>query len=481
MARQLVVVGAGVGGLSVAVHARLNGWDVLVLEQRDLPGGKAAQLSVGGHTLDPGPSIVILTEVYDQVFRDAGRRREDYLQFEPLDPFTRVYLEGEDAPIDLPAGREACLARLAEVAPQDRDGVRDLLARLDRVAPGLERTVFSGPIDRPWQLADPRFLRVATQFDVRKTYKELVDGFVRSPLLRAFFYGFPSYSGQTYRSKAAGALLIPYFMLDRGVWWPVGGIGAIPRALHRLACELGVEFRFGAKVTGLRRARGRVTAVETEGGPVEADAVACNRDRVSVGAWLGRPLPIRSSSSYWTLHWGLRRRVPGLSHHTLLVPADFEEGFRELYDERRPPARPVVYLNDTSDRGMAPPGETNLFAVLTVPGMEPGLDWDAEGDRLRRATLSALCRAGLEFDEADILFERRQDPGTFAERDGNHLGSLYGPDEEERLWGLLPLRVRDEEVGNLFYVGGSVQPGAGLPMVTLSGRFAAMRMGPGRG
>lgn len=481
--RSAVVIGAGVGGLSAAIHARLRGWDVLVLEAREAAGGKACEMRIGGYRLDPGPSIIILRRVYEQLFREASRTMGDYLRFRELSPISRVFMEGRAQPVDIPSGREEAIRALAEFAPEDAAAVRALLAKLDVAAPLVEETIFRGPIDQPWQLAHPKLLRMGALFDLRKSYKELVDSWFRSPVLRAFFYGFPSYSGQGYDSKAAGALLIPYLMLSEGVFWPEtadgqGGVSAIPRALERLARELGVEFRFGAKVTGLETDGDRVRAVRVGDERIGADAVLCNLDRQTAGRWLGR-IPLTSPGpSYFTLHWGVRRSFLELRHHTLLIPRDFEQGFERLYRLRRPPVRPIVYLNETT--GMtpsdAPEGCTNLFAVVTVPGCEPDLDWSAEAVRLAGAVRDEMRGFNFDWTPEEQEFERMQSPPTFAQRDGNHLGSLYGPHEAHRLWGMLPLRNCDERFRNLAYCGGSVQPGAGLPMVTLSGRFAAAKV-----
>lgn len=479
MPRQAIVVGAGLGGLSAAARLSAQGWQVLVLEQRETSGGKAAAVDQSGYRLDPGPSIVILPEVYERLFQACGRTMQGRLAFERLDPVTRVYWEPHPGPIDLPASADECVRVLGEVAPGDADSLLDLLRRLDSVAAGVERAIFERPIHRPWQLLNPDLARVASAFDVRKTYRQLVDGFFQSPLLRAFFYGFPSYNGQTYDSKAAGALLIPYYMFRRGVWWPVGGVGAISQAVEGLARELGAEFRHSCRVTGLLTNRGRVRGVQTTEGAIEADAVVCNVDRLTVAGWLGRATEARPSLSYFTLHWGVRRRLTGLGHHTLWVPERFEPGFEELYRGRRAPTEPVVYFNDTTRHSTAPEGCTNLFAVVTTPACEPGLDWDAEGDRLQSAVRTALDKSGCGFADSEVDFVRRQDPRTFRDRDGNYHGTLYGPEESARLWGLLPLRVTDERVKGLYYVGGSVQPGAGMPMVTLGGKFVADLMGEG--
>ncbi|AIE86942.1 phytoene desaturase family protein [Fimbriimonas ginsengisoli] len=473
MRKQVVVVGGGQGGLSAAIYARLRGHDVMLLERSGVLGGKAAGIELSGYRLDPGPSIVILPRIYEQVFQDAGRNMADYLRFQRLDPISRVCFEGQPA-LDLPAGRAEIERLVREIAPGDAPNFTRLMANLDHVTPHIDRSIFAHPYDRPWQLADPHLVAFAMRFDLRATYKELVDGWFQSPLLRAFFYGFPSYGGQTYDSKAPGALMIPYLMLQEGVFYPEGGVSAIPAAFERLARELGVEFRTSANVTKLKMDGPRLGGVHLESGEVvAADAVISNVDRSTTREWLGDIDRRPPSLSYFTVHLGVRRRLPGLRHHTLLIPSDFERGFETLYRHRQFPEPPIVYLNDTTstDASTAHPGCTNLFAVVTSPAEEDHLDW--AGD-YRSRVIATLARFGIVIDEAEIDFERTQTPTYFREMHGNYRGSLYGVDEKSRLFGgLFPLRNRDEQIDNLFYCGGSVQPGAGLPMVTLSGRFAA--------
>ena len=457
-----------------AIYARLRGADVRVLEQHDVVGGKAAGIEQAGYRLDPGPSIIILKRIYEQVFRDANRSMTDYLTFQRLDPISRVIFGGEV--LDLPADRSECERLVDAIDPRDGVAFRQLMAKLAAVAPHIDRSVFDHPYHRSIQLADPHLIATAIRFDVRKTYRELVDGMFRSPLLRSFFYGFPSYGGQTYDSKAPGALMIPYLMIEEGVYYPDGGVAAIPAAFRKLAVELGVEFQTGARVVGLETDGRRVTAVQTDDGTRHiADQIVANIDRLTAEKWLGRTSSPVPSLSYFTVHWGVRRRFPRAAHHVLVVPTDFETGFRQLYRERTFPNPPIVYLNVTSeiDPAVAPDGCSNLFAVVTTPAEVPTVDWDRSPEMVR-IVRSALAEAGFEFADDEIDFERVQTPRTFAERDGNYRGSLYGPDEAERLFGgLFPLRLIDEEYDNLFYCGGSVQPGAGLPMVTLSGKFAA--------
>lgn len=474
MAKSAVVIGAGQGGLSAAVHLRLKGYDVRLLERHAVCGGKAAQIWQEGFRLDPGPSILILPQIYRDVFARAGRRMEDYLSFSRLDPITRVFFGGEE-PIDLPAGFQPCRDLLKTIAPGDVAGFEALFHKLEKVAPLVQKTVFDHPIEKAWQLADPKFLAIGMNFDVRRSYRELVDGWFASPFLRSFFYGFPSYSGNSYDSKAAGALLIPYYMLVDGVWWVEGGVGAIPAAFERLARELGVEILTGRDVVRYEHAEGCLKAVvDGTGERHEADSFVANIDRSTVRATIFSEPEPKPSYSYFTLHWGLPQRAESLAHHTLLVPEGFASGFEQLYAEERFPENPIVYLNDTTatDPESAPDGGTNLFAVVTAPGDLPTVDYQRRGDEYAERVRRACRRVGIDVDGA--VFEGRQDPIYFRHAHGNSGGSLYGPDERLRAFGgLLPLLPRDPDLKNLVYCGGSVQPGAGLPMVTLSGKFAA--------
>lgn len=466
------------GGLSAAIHAQINGFEVTVVEQQSHVGGKAAGSQESGYSLDLGPSIIILTRLYSDVFRRAGKQLNDYLRFERLDPFSRVYFQAEPF-LDLPDGRDACLDVLRDHFPGDVASLQKLMKQLDKVMGSVDRSIFERPYDQPWKLLDWRLISMARFANPRRTYKQIVDQLFKHPMLRAFFYGFPSYGGQTYDSVAPGAFFIPYLMLTEGVYYPVGGVQAIPKAFRRLAENLGVKFLMDRKVEGLEVASERIKAVNTSSGMIACDAVISNVDRFTTGKWLSRVYDLKPSLSYFTVHWGINRRIPGLSHHTLLIPKDFETGFESLYRRSQFPDSPIVYINAThaTDSEASPPGCSNIFAVVTAPAMEDHLDWKELASSGKERILRTLDLFDLGFTSAEIDFERVQSPQTFATRDGNYLGSLYGPDEKHRLFGMMPNRNWDEQISNLFYCGGSVQPGAGLPMVTLSGKFAAERLG----
>ena len=467
------MIGAGVGGLSAAIHARLLGFDVQVIEKQAHVGGKAAGFESNGYRFDPGPSIIILPQIYEAVFRAAGRQMSDYLVFDRLDPITRVFFR--DQVLDLSSDIVTCVEQIASIEPAAKQFVSNLVHEFDRIRNAIDEAVFEGPITGWASLIKPSFLKIGTSLMAKRTYRQHIDESMKSPLLRAFFYGFPSYSGLDYNTKTLSPLLIPYYMLRDGVFYPRGGVSAIPQALERLALELGVKFTFNAQVNKLTTLDGQ-TLIATDCGDFFANSVISNVDRITCQTWLDRPVHAIPSYSYFTIQWGIKCQYDNLEHHTLIVPDEPFEAFDSMYRLNEFPDSPVIYLNATSktDLSVAPDGATNLFVVVSSPSQVPSCDWNQMTDQAKGKTIGQLKKFGFAPQSEEIEFERIQTPLTFETRDGNYKGSLYGPIEKQRfLGGMFPLSNQDEKDRNLFYCGGSVQPGAGLPMVTLSGKFAA--------
>ncbi|HLO97268.1 MAG TPA: phytoene desaturase family protein [Fimbriimonas sp.] len=470
----MVIIGAGMGGLSAAIYARLAGYDVLVLEKSTKAGGKAAGITIGEYQLDPGPSIIILPKIYEAVFAAAGRRMSDYLTFQPLDVISRVFF-GDNAPLDLPSNAEGCYQILRDINPSDAAALKTLIQKLEKIEPLLDKTIYDHPYIRPSQLLDVNLLKFGMGFSPFKTYKELVDSLFTSPMVKAFFYGFPSYGGQTYTAKSPGAFLIPYYMLTEGVYFPKGGVRQIPIAFQRLAEELGVEFRFGVEVTKFEGDDRKLRALTTSTGErISADAFISNLDRFTFAGMRQQEVIAEPSFSYFTVHRGIKREFSQLQHHNLVLPASFERGFEELYSEGKFPTEPIVYVNSTGglDPEAAPNGSSNIFSVVTSPAKVDGINWPKSQHEYMQRVDRELEKVGIQWTDSEVEFERIQTPEYFESEHGSYRGSLYGLHESERLWGMFPASNKDDQWDNVAYCGGSVQPGAGLPMVTLSGKFA---------
>jgi phytoene desaturase len=470
----VIVVGAGMGGLSAAIHSAVLGKRVLVLEQQPEVGGKACQVKQDGYMFDPGPSIVIMPWIYEQVFKHAGEDMRDHLVFERLDPFFSIRAEGGEM-IEFPADEKAFFSFIENHFPRDIEAFRRILKLGDDIYPTVKETFFAQVYQSVSDLIDPSFLPLLGHTELLQPFKKPVDAWFSDPLLRAFFYSFPTYSGQTYFSRSPGSFLIPYIMIREGVYYPTGGIGAIPRAFVKLAEKKGVEVRTKTKVSAFLTEGNRVTGVKTgEGETVSAQTVISNIDKAATLKMLGRPYPRSTSFSYVSVQMGVRKELPGLHLHQSCIPHEYERPYRDLYEKRIYPRHHVLYLNVPSavDPSFAPAGCANVFAVIPTPAQDPSLDWAVFEKTVVSDVCSELSRYDIHIRQEEIDTVRIQTPRYFEEAHGNYGGSLFGPDEKERpVWGMLPLANTDEMYDNLYYCGGSVQPGAGLPMATLSGKF----------
>lgn len=471
----IAVVGAGIGGLSAAIELAFAGHEVHVFDQQPEVGGKAAAVREAGFTFDPGPSIVILPRVYEALLSKVGETPADWLRFKRLDPITRLIFEGSE-PVDLPSDEGKLFALADDLFPGDAEEVRRLVDGIRPLAPLGEEIFFERTVQSPWQLLNPKMLAFGKTLDVRHSFKEQVDARFKSPVLRALFYGFPSYSGLTYRSKSAAPWFIPYYMIAEGVYFPEGGIHRIPGVLEAVAKKLGVVFHLNTKVRAFTRERNRIIGLDAEGASGQRfDAVVAAVDRLTIGEMLGRTETRAPSLSYSTVQLGLRLPKSGLPCHTLLIDKDFDEGYSSLYETETAANWKVTYVNapDGEDASLSPEGCSQLFLVASSPADNGKVDWKAETSSWRERLKPKLACLGIEFDDGDILVERTQTPPDFEARDGNYRGSLFGLREEHRSMFGLPMNNRDPEFKNLFYCGASVQPGAGMPMACLSGSAAA--------
>ncbi len=474
------VVGAGIGGLSAAIECALNGLEVTVFEAREAAGGKACPIVHQGYTLDPGPSIVILPEIYTDLIQRAGFKPETYLDFIRLETITRIFnqsasKEREPEVFDLPADHSKLLDLARDINPRDATHLEELMAKLNKWAPYIKSKFLLQPVESPLALLDWKLLQFGRELQLGKEFKQIVDGMFQSDVFRALFYGFPSYSGLSYRTKSPSPWFIPYFMLQQGVYVSQGGVASIPNALFQVAQELGVRFEFQNEVVGVASSGSNIVSLQTaQSGMVKVEGVICNQDRGSFAKLLKRNKSSKPSMSYLTLHLGIRNPSFDFATHNLFISSDYKDGFRNLYELQTEANWAVMYLNapHLDNPECSPEGTGQYFFVSPCPAQMPSFDQKKAEETLLETVESRLHRFHIPLDLDRIEVEIKQSPLVFAERDGNEFGSLFGVHESERVMGMLPGN-RDQWIKNLFYVGASVQPGAGMPMACLSGQHGA--------
>jgi phytoene desaturase len=483
---KVVVVGAGVGGLAAAARLAHQGFEVHVFEKTDGPGGRCNRLRVDGFTWDIGPTIVLMPEVFEETFAALGRRIEDYLTLQRCDPNYRVHYRdgsaitftselcamGRELERVEPGSFQRYLSFLSEGRVQYRTSLDHFVGRN-----------YSGLMD----YLSPGVLKKMLQVRAHRRMYSHVGRFFQDERLRAAMTFQTMYLGVSPFASPAVYGLLPFTELAVGIWFPKGGLYAIPQALERLAREEGVHLHYGAPVARILTKDGRTTGVRLEDGTeVEASAVLCNADLPYAYEKLLSPeattLPrkdkLRYTSSGYMLYLGLKRQYPELLHHNVVFGRDYKGSFDAIFERLQVPEDPSFYVNVPSrtDPSLAPPGKDALYVLVPVPHQNPGIDWAQEGPRVRAKVFQRLAELGFPKLEQDIEVERVFTPDDWAGTFNLARGSAFGLAQNFLQIGPFRPANQDPRVRNLFFVGASTQPGTGLPTVLISARLVTERV-----
>ncbi len=490
MGGRAIVIGAGLGGLSAAANLARVGWRVEVLEQGEGPGGKATEVRLGAYRWDAGPSLVTMPRVFRSTFERLGRRLEDYLTLVPLD---RIY--AYFWPDGAALGSYADRARFGDEADRTFGSGSKELTRYLADAARLWRIAGEIFLERPIHEIGswlgfrtlPKILGLPFIDPLRSFHARNAASF-RDPRLVQLFDRYATYNGSNPWRTPATMGIIPHVEYEWGGWTVLEGIHAIPRALERVARELGVEFRYGARVERiLTDGRNAVGAAWVDAGgrrgEVRADAVVSDLDVLATWRELlnapeskaaRRYARLEPSSSGVVFYWGIKRRDGRLGVNNIFFSTDYAAEFRDIFDEGRLPDDPTVYVNITGrvTAGDAPPDGDNWFVLVNAPP-DRGQDWSAELARLRATVIRVLSeRLGWNVGAA-IVEEATLDPARIALRTGGSGGSLYGIASNSPSAAFRRQANRCREVDGLYFCSGSAHPGGGMPLVLLSGRIAA--------
>ncbi len=473
---RVAVVGAGVGGLACAIRLAHAGHRVVVLEQAAAAGGKCARVSRDGFTWDAGPSLLTMPFVFEELFAATGAPLTDELELRRVEPVTR-YRFADGSSVEVSADRRRALEALEAWSP---GAGTDWAAFLGTCAGMWRASVpfLTGPPPWPPRRPRPGEAPPAPADLVRarpwQTLRGLARGHVRDPRLRMVVERFATYAGADPRRAPAALAVAGYVEHAFGAWHVQGGLYAIVEALARRLHERGGTLRLGARVAALDRDGGRVRGVVRDGGErVAADAVVWNGDALSLDALLGRRARRRAprSLSGLALMLGLRDRRPGLVHHEIRFPADYDAEFDAVFAGRAP-ADPTLYLSAScvTDPGAAPDGGENLFVLVNAPARASAPDVDALEARV-------LERLGLS---DRVVVRARRGPADLERETGAVGGAIYGAAPHGRLAPLRRPGPRVPGVRGLLRVGGTVHPGGGLPLVMRGARTVAELLGPAR-
>ena len=481
----VVVIGAGLGGLSAAAHLTASGHRVTIVEREAIPGGRAGMITEAGFRLDNGPTVLTMPGILGDVFRAAGAEMADYVTINKVDPMYRaVFADG--SVLHVRHGREAMteeIRRFANNTEAEAFGrFCDWLERLYRVEMSSFIDVnFDSVLDlvRPWRAG----LELVRLGGFGKLGRK-VASFFRDERLQRIFSFQAMYAGLAPYEALSLYAIITYMDSVEGVFVPAGGMHAMATGLAAAVQQAGVTIRYGAPVASiLRDGTGRVGGVELVGGErVAADAVVCNPDlpvayRTLLDGVEAPRAARRGTYSPSCVLWvaGVKGLVPpGAAHHNIHFGHDWDASFRALIHDgvRMPDPSILVTLHSLDDASLAPAGCSSIYVLEPTPNLDGRVDWARERDRIAESLRARVDSLGYP---TDVVVERFYDPLDW-QAQGMERGTPFALAHTFRQTGPFRPNNIDRQVPGLVFTGSSTLPGVGVPMVLISGKLAAERV-----
>jgi phytoene desaturase len=482
----VVVVGAGLSGLSAAMRLAAAGRQVTVLEREPVPGGRAglvlSDTADGSYRFDTGPTVLTMPDLIADCFDALGERMEDWLDLEPVSPLYRASF-ADASTIDVHADVQAMASEIARVAGDaDAAGFRRYVELVSRLYRYEMRDFIDRNLDSPLDLVSLNLARLAAVGGFRRLAPTVEQYFGDRRIQRLFSFQ-SMYAGVSPYQALALYAVIAYMDSVAGVFFPKGGVHALPSAMAAAGEKHGVRLRYSTTVTRVEHSGGRAVAVHTaDGERIPADVVVLSPDlpvahRDLLGSTPKRLRRLRYSPSCFLLLAGSRARYDHLAHHNLSFGAAWREVFEEIGSGRLMSDPSILVSNPTlSDPGLAPPDRQIYYVLFLTPNLDAPLNWNRLAPRYREHVLATLSARGYPGFADGIEVEHVTTPLDWAER-GMERGSPFaaahtltqtGPFRPGNLWG-----------ENVVLTGSGTQPGVGVPMVLISGRLAAERvLGP---
>ena len=489
---KIAVVGGGLAGCAAAVKLAHAGHEVTLFEKNSHLGGKMNLHREKGYTFDMGPTIITKPDVIDRLFADVGKRRADYFDLVQLDPQWRAFFS-DGSKLDLYSSLTEMVRELQTFAPEEVSNYLEFLSYSHRMNDISDRWFYwksYGSI-RDMMKANPTNLQslgLAMSMDPFSTMHQAVRKHFKDERLAQLFEHFVQYVGSSPFVSPAILCLIAWVQIGLGCWYPMGGTGEIARALAKLAEEFGVEVRFETPIQSIETSNGRIIGVIPENGDLERfDAVVANSDiwRTLEGMLSTHPeakahlykreKQLEPACSGIVLYLGCNRQWDHLAHHDFYFSADSDEEFRDIYERKIPHEDPTCYLAVPSitDPDVAPEGCTAVYVLVHCPYLTDEFDWDQHTDRYRDVIIDKLERNGLTGLRASIEVSRTVTPRDLEQMYWVNRGAIYGVVTQRGLNAAFKTANRSDLIQGLYWAGGSVNPGPGVPMVLMSGQIAA--------
>lgn len=487
--RTAAVIGAGIAGIAAAIRLAIKGYRVTVFEANSFPGGKLSEFELEGYRFDAGPSLFTMPHFVEELFLLAGKNPADYISYGQL-PVICEYFYEDGTHIRAYADPEKFAEEIERKTGQSKKSVLQYLKKsafkynitanlflhrsLHKLSTWLNPHAFRGYLN-------------LHKLDVFQTLNDVNEAHFQDPRVVQLFNRYATYNGSDPYQTPGIMNIIPHLEYNIGAFFPARGMYSITESLVRLAEDLGVQFAYNTPISEIVVLNGKAVGVRPEkvdGKPSATyesfDVVVSNMDIVNTYRKLlpgvqgpTRVLEQPKSSSALIFYWGITKSFFDLDLHNIFFSKDYKQEFECLFHKNTISDDPTIYINITSKYKPddAPPGCENWFTMINVPN-NSGQDWEGLIDEARRNITTKLSRL-LNTDISKLIAcEHILDPRSIEARTSSSQGALYGTSSNNRYAAFLRHNNKSSRIKNLYFVGGSVHPGGGIPLSLLSARIA---------
>jgi len=481
MSPKTIIIGAGIAGLAASIRLAIKGHQVEVFEANLYPGGKLSEIQLDGYRFDAGPSLFTLPEQVEELFRLAGKDPQAHFQYHRLPVACHYFWEDGKrlkAYSDLDAFAQEVENKLGEPADHVRQALRKSAFIYDHLAPlFMHRSLHKlSTWTNPQALKS--YLKMG-KLGIFSTMNGANESQFKEPKLIQLFNRYATYNGSDPYQTPGTLNIIPHLEFNIGAFFPKKGMQDITQSIYKLALELGVKFHFGQKVQEIIVQDGTATGMKSGNITHLADQIVTNMDMVNAYKTILRnqkqPTKLLNqpkSSSALIFYWGIKGHFPELDLHNILFSENYRDEFEHIFQKGTITSDPTVYINITSvyKQDDAPEGCMNWFTMINVPNNQ-GQDWDALIAEARKNILSKISRILQTEIEPLIEVEDVLDPRTIESRTSSAQGALYGNSSNNMFSAFLRHANFSSSIPNLYFCGGSVHPGGGIPLCLLSAKI----------
>jgi diapolycopene oxygenase len=479
------VIGSGIAGLATAIRLALQGFQVTVFEANDTFGGKMSEFILNGFRFDKGPSLFTMPHLVEELFEAAGRKPEDYFRYQNLDIITN-YFFADGTNLTAYRDHNRFQEEVEKTLGIPKEKVKQFFERSGTLYNATADTFLHKSLHKFSTYLSPNVLkamRSLSSLGLTSTMHEANEKIFGEPRFVQLLNRFATYNGSDPYQAPATLNIIPHLEHNIGAFYPEGGIYSISKSLHKLAEELGVKFRFREKAEEitLSEEQKKVTGLRTAQATYNFDLVVSNMDIVPTYRKLlptlkapEKTLQQPRSSSALIYYWGINRKFPELHLHNIFFSADYKQEFDHIFKQKTVSDDPTVYVNITSKltKTDAPENSENWFVMVNVPHNQ-GQDWD-ELTRKTRSNIIRKLSERLQTDlEKHIVAETVWDPRGIEADTSSFGGALYGSSSNNPMAAFLRHPNFKRRVKGLYFCGGSVHPGGGIPLCLLSAKIVS--------